>query len=296
MSRICPSCKSLLGYYDVYFCSSCGNPLPNELVKTDRKFTRAIKINREEKASVVSSIDWKKLKPLMSFFVITVFIGTLAFLGIKLMNSSTIFKAFLSTAPMVAVNTPAAAIPSSTANTISVETDFNDGDFDHDDLRVYVPGNVDLYVEGNDLDKFANSLVAADLALDSKFLTFYEKNKTQFKPSFIMFVKKLDNGYAYGFVVETSSPQPVVITNDLTISSSISDVSKGIEKSIKYNPIYAAAKSATPKAGQFFIVVTSKNGRAFLYNLIEQKIPVDLLRILNKFLDSKLDYAVVLKE
>lgn len=65
-------------------------------------------------------------------------------------------------------------------------------------------------------------------------------------------------------------------------------------KNLTLNPIYASAKLTLPKEGKLFILPITKNGRGFLFQLLDKKLTEEMSVIVNSFLDSKLDYAVVL--
>jgi hypothetical protein len=74
----------------------------------------------------------------------------------------------------------------------------------------------------------------------------------------------------------------------------VKDVVDGLGKNLALNPIYASAKLTLPKEGKLFILPITKNGRGFLFQLLDKKLTEEMSVIVNSFLDSKLDYAVVL--
>lgn len=294
MTRICPTCKSVLGHNDVYFCSNCGNPLPADLIKTIQKPSLTIKV--EAKPRSTFSFDWQKFNPLVILFLSFIITGGFLFIGYRLFRLNIFMNIFhIKNSQKNTVINSSASIVASTANVIRLPTDFAEGDFNQGNLNSYVPSDVDLLVEGNDISKFADSLLSSGLKIDEKFTSAYQQNKEKLKPSFVLFVKKTGGKYNYGLVIESNTFEPLIITNDTGISNEIPEVLKGMVKGIKLNPVFAAAKSATPSKGQFLIVVTNINGRAYLYNLLENNLPENLRQIIVKFLDSKLDYAVVIK-
>ena len=86
----------------------------------------------------------------------------------------------------------------------------------------------------------------------------------------------------------------VVLTTKTDMIEDLKEIGKGNEKSLVLNPVYASAKSILPKQGKLFILPLTKNGNGFLYQLLDKKVTDQMFSIINSFLDSKLDYAVVI--
>jgi hypothetical protein len=100
---------------------------------------------------------------------------------------------------------------------------------------------------------------------------------------------KLSMDYNISFVGDR-----VVLVTEKTALEEIEDVSKGLGKNLTLNPVYASAKITLPKEGKLFILPITKNGRGFMFQLLDKNLTEEMSAIVNSFLDSKLDYAVVL--
>ena len=63
MERNCPSCGVILGSYDKFFCSSCGNLLPKEqILREDKKVTQEVLVESMQKDSISTIKVEKKSK------------------------------------------------------------------------------------------------------------------------------------------------------------------------------------------------------------------------------------------
>jgi hypothetical protein len=193
---------------------------------------------------------------------------------------------------------------------IKPECSFLEGALFDAGLIKLVPFDVDLFFETSDPQKFMADITGSSIVSDTKFKKFAEDNKDNFTGPSGLFVIKRSDGYIYGFVTKLKAVTPAtetekdpntlsingftIATTDGTILNDVKDAGAEISKNLGQNPVYASAKSVLPKEGRLAIISITKNGNGFLYQLLDKKLTVEFLTIVNSFLDSKLDYAVVL--
>jgi len=318
MTRICPACKGTLGTYDNYFCSACGSQLPPELVRVDRFQRRIVKTQLEvtrfsKILEVVSSPKSKKIafRSAIAFAAIVfLYLGgkSVWFYGQKFWRQEN-----------KTIETKAGGVfkPGESAKKISpyaldAKISYLDGELGLDNIISYIPSDVDLYIEGYDISKFGDSLTGFNPNTSLDYKDLFEDIETKIDPHFAFFIKKFADEYSSGFIViPASGPiqlsktygnikivdlgKALVISEKEELTKEVGDVVKGNTKNLSLN-LYASAKPNVPSRAQFFILPTTRNGKAYLFKLLEEKLPDDLKLVLNKFLDSKLDYAVVIKE
>jgi hypothetical protein len=187
---------------------------------------------------------------------------------------------------------------------------FSEGVLFNSDLIKVIPFDTDLFFETSDPKKFMDEFLSSNIITDQKFIKFSNDNKDNFTgPSGLFIIKKSDI-YIYGFVsklktvpnmVELAKEYDVVLINDFIVLTTdkevladVEDAGNGISKNLGQNPTYASAKSVLIKDGHLAIIPITKLGNGFLYQLLDKKLSDEMSSIVNNFLDSKLDYAVVL--
>ncbi len=317
MVRICPFCRSKLGLYDRYFCTSCGNTLPAELTESKRYEKKVIE-HEDAKVFHGPKIDLKKIIYPLLLLVSTV---TLAFVWYSLLlppiigrtltytlqKNAEVLKTVEQGIPGKTVVTPAVI---TSQNVITPSCSFSSGSLIDPDLEKLVPYDVDLYMESDDPKAFLRGLIDSGIVSDSKFKAFYDAQKVNFLGPAGFFVTKYSSGYIYGiaFMLKDVSGKDklsgeynisfsgnyAVLVTDKSAMEEIKDVVDGLGKNLALNPIYASAKLTLPKEGKLFILPITKNGRGFLFQLLDKNLTGEMSVIVNSFLDSKLDYAVVL--
>jgi hypothetical protein len=316
MTRICPFCKSKLGLYDRYFCTSCGNTLPAELTESSSSQKKVVR--HEVKSSKKISVNLEKIANLLlvvfSALALILILYRLLFPVIieKKITLESLKKAESSKTADQSVSEKIIVNPVVVAsrNVISPNCSFLIGSLIDPNLGKLVPYEVDLYMESNDSRIFLKEIVDSEIVSDSKFKDFYDAQKSNFLGPMGFFVTKTSTNYIYGIVLmlkDVSNKDKIsekynisfvgsyaVLVTEKSAVEEIEGVVKGLEKNLVLNPVYASAKSALPKEGKLFILPITKNGKGFLYQLLDKKLTDEMSSIVNSFLDSKLDYAVVL--
>jgi hypothetical protein len=327
MTRICPFCKSKLGLYDRYFCTSCGNTLPVELAESSSSPKKVIR--HEVKNSSKLSINFEKTVKLLVVtlpafaLVLILYRFLLPIITEKkmILDSSGIKESTQSTGSKrveldktadrpVSERSVVNPVVVASRNVIILDTSLLTGNLIDPDLGKLIPYEVDLYMESNDSKTFLGEIINSEVVSDGKFKEFYEVQKSNFLGSAGFFVTKTSSDYIYGiaFMLKDISDKSTVseeynisfigsravLVSSKSSMKEIQEVGKGLEKNLVLNPIYASAKATVPNEGKLFILPITKNGEGFLYQLLEKKLTDDLSSIVNSFLDSKLDYAVVL--
>lgn len=333
MTRICPFCKSKLGMYDRYFCTSCGNSLPVELTESGSSEKKVIKhevpspkpspINLEKIRG--KKIPWEKVANysviVFSFLALTLVIYRFLLPNITLINkpkgsigtreSTDSKKVEEGITGKVSQTQPAPiTINAASKNVISPNCSFTQGSLMDQNLAKVVPYEVDLYIEAVDSYFFTKEILDSGIISDEKFTSFIKTYQNDFVGNLGFFVTKNSEKYSYGMVFMLKGEQDkekmkkdnnvvisgsvIILVTDASAIEEFGEVEKGLEKSLVLNPIYASAKSILPKEGKLFILPITLNGEGFLYQLLDKKLTDGMFSIVNTFLDSKLDYAVVL--
>lgn len=245
----------------------------------------------------------------LSFLLFTVFQKATPTLN---KNSSVIPSETVSVSTSSAV--PKKVEVQNTKYVIKPACSFLEGALFNADLIKLVPFDTDMFFETSDPQKFMAAVMGSSIVSETKFKKFAEDNKDNFTGASGLFIVKKADGYVYGFVTKLKTTGAAagsttgaekdsnvlsingftVVTTDSTILSEVEDAGAGISKNLGQNPVYASAKSVLPKEGKLAIISVTKNGNGFLYQLLDKKLTEEFLTIVNSFLDSKLDYAVVL--
>jgi len=334
MIRICPFCKAKLGLHDRYFCTSCGNNLPAELIESASHQNKIIKHESKNtpKLSIKPSITVRIPKPSRNFIekIGTVFLSagfsalialiTYTFLAPRIIykdsipyiqSGSTKQSGVMTTNKnvqnIVGQNKDVSATSQKVINPIC---SFSSGNILDPNLAKHIPYTADLYMESFDSKSFLKDIIDSDIVSDTKFVNFYNTQKENFMGTLGFFVIKNPTDYTYGIVLSLKDSSNkteieknnniiffdnyIVMTTKIEIIEDLMEVSKGTEKSLVLNPVYASAKSVLPKEGKLLILPLTRNGNGFLYQLLDKKLTDQMFSIINNFLDSKLDYAVVL--
>lgn len=187
--RTCPNCNEKLGEYDYYFCSACGEQLPEELALKPKSIR--IKTYKLEDAvkKAIPFVNVEKLKnpKLLISTALVIFIGIVLF-GIYSTGVTELFF-IQKSRDVTTVEIPQKQVD--TSNVITSETDFATGDFSKSDLASYFPAETLLYFEAFDLENF------------SKYYTENENLSELFSRSDILF----ENNFAGGYLVLEAQDQ-----------------------------------------------------------------------------------------
>jgi hypothetical protein len=321
MTRICPFCKAKLGLHDRYFCTSCGNNLPAELVESSSQQHKIVKHQVKDSRKPLVNIHVPKPSKKIAEKIGTVFLSAgssalIALITYTLLAPRIVYK---NNIPYIKENQEKNSnVITNQNNTvtpvnqkvINPSCNYLTGKITDANLTNLVPYTADLYMEAYDSISFLKEIVDSGIVDDVKFTSFYNSQKENLTGPLGFFVSKNPSDYTYGIVfllndtakkTELESSYNIVFTDNYAVLTTKTDViedlkeiGKGTEKSLTQNPVYASAKSILPKEGKLVIIPITKNGNGFLYQILDKKLTDQFYTIINSFLDSRLDYAVVL--
>jgi len=316
MVRTCPFCKSHLSLSDKFFCSECGEALPQDLVVHNNPKSKTLEfvssiVPKKTIAGVNRTSTYKKNKiKVLLLIVVTLLIPVLAlFLFEK--TAVMINKMVMPSNAQSIVTSSKETVGEQNNNfVIHPKCSFSEGILLNTDLVKLIPFNADFYLESQDSVGLFKELIDSEIITEPKFVSFYDEYKNSLSNSLGFFVMKKPSEYVYGIVSKAQNlnisqeemakysaskvGEFVVLTTDSTVMSDVKDASVGTAKNFSLNPTYASAKLLLPKKGKLVILPASKVGKGYLFQLLDNNPSSNILLIVNEFLDSKLDYAVVL--
>jgi hypothetical protein len=307
MIRICPNCKAKLGSFDNYFCSECGNALPQELVLVNVRFKQTIEIEQEPGKTDILLKSFKE--SLTKVFTVANMGETL--LAITLLAAVgyptyTLMQRMINTLNTSPVIVPVSKVEQSTSSSLAIKSTYKVGSF-NPTFANYVPYDADTYVEIADFRGFAEDYALYDKAY-AQLVADLEKS---ISPSFGAFLKNgawtcilLPNDRDFDVSVINLSNYPwlkakvvtnaLVITTDETVLKDVEDSKGGITKNLSLNSKFVTGRSKLSSQGKIMIVNLTSKGMAQLESLRDKNIPVNFKTLLNTFINSKVDSTVVL--
>lgn len=306
--RFCPNCKTELGSYDFYFCSSCGATLPPEVTVADTSPKKIVTVEPEMPAHkllakslgssmvrVLHIINAKKLASIFGMFLLVIagIIYWYAVDGDKIITIS----------PM----STRAVVPESTVSAPILQA--SSGSFGDASLAVYAPENIDLYFESYDLDALATDFVQ----YDTGYMDFVKQLKGKMVSRFGVFIK-LDPTPTYGLVMQAKDTsfnvallnltkfsslqlkqvgKYVVISTDASLMAEVVSAINGTRKNFSMNSKYILMQNNYPLTGKTLIVTPTVKGAAYLETLDLSKFPYDLKRAIQIFVTSKKESVII---
>lgn len=312
MERVCPECKYNLGSNDINFCSNCSKELPESLVIPSKNHRREILFEQENKEKI--SIIKLLAEPIRNFLHIInikqllVIFGALTVLGVPGYFLYTRLNYGEPLQLSVQPKDPNYVNPN---NVVSVETEYITHIFGADKITKYVPYDVDYYFEAHDLKAFASQLVSLD--------PFYEEYISELQEyttdHFAFFVQELNDERYFTFILFPDDAvlggelpdlpdyewltvarvgAALVLTTRPEVVQEVTDVYKGMSKSVDQNAVFASAKSTSPKSGKVFMVTFTDAGRDYLKSYSNPNISEDMKKVLEKYKGQNSNNLVVL--
>ena len=317
MSRICPKCKVKLGGYDRFFCTSCGEPLPTDLVNRDWIFSRIANFatSSKEKSESKSKFNFNSVVDRLKIFVnvksivaaiFSVFftVGFSYFIQYKLDKN-------LFNGQDVANKITGAPVEYS-KNVVEVPLNWEVNTFGIDSIMEFVPFDSDIVIEGNDLTKFGAAYSEID-PVYKNLATFINGRAEQ---HFVFFAKDINGEYAWSLIYFPLKPDfsisgdlvtkytwlkfwkndPIaLVTTQESILSEVSDTKGKTVKNFTQRPIYASTHATSPKNGKLFIYLTNQKAKDYFLTLKTlQKLPKDLQMVVESVGKTNSDYSIIL--
>ena len=303
----------------VYFCTSCGNVLPESLQLRNLSFRKSItlvfgKKKKERKSS--KELISKVLKDIPTLYLL---LGVLSFLLIIIgfvflvrYSNSRISEMVENRSNVVTQeSTPNKVLkPSSDSNLKdekskgSSETNLNIkiGDFGQNDIYDYVPYDADFYVEVND----TSTLSSYFGFIGGEFFTLIEGIKNNLSQSYGAFF--VDNGAYRDWAIilfpvdkniDLSSysklnvklvDKALVISNEPGLVTEVINSKSGVAKSLSLNPLFINMKSDIPKNGKLLLLSLTDGGKSVVTDIVRDTSSDELKSIVKEFESTKSNY------
>lgn len=162
MVRICPNCKENLGSFDHYFCTSCGFILPIDIQQPDAKSVRIADFAREPKKLHELNPTFKAITqniPELLNKKLFIMVGSALVLMLVFIGSFSRIQSILSlknqeVAPTKSAMNATPPVMSDLFAVTELNLDLVAGNFATSLYPQYLPFNVEIVIEGYDLDTF----------------------------------------------------------------------------------------------------------------------------------------------
>jgi hypothetical protein len=315
MKRICPFCKSVLHKNSSFFCSSCGNVLPDELQLKKVSLRNVREMNEAESRLVSLSKSFKGIGKNIFDMVDTKILAIGISLGILIAVCFYLLVRFtLPTFTNLDIDKitngdekEESIVVSTTkpSNIISLETGIKSGIFGQNKVTEFVPYDVDLYMEFNDFSTFepyfnflGGELFTLSESIKDKVNPFYsaflvtrDGNKYW---TFIIFPLEgdLNAGSYSGLTTDNIENFTVISTNEVVIEE-VKATKLGTQKSLALNPSFVLIKNTLPVEGKILITTFNDSGKLELENILAKTTSDDIKLIINKFKELKSNFIVI---
>ncbi|MFC1700036.1 hypothetical protein ACFLZ4_00120 [Patescibacteria group bacterium] len=299
MVRTCPSCKSKLDASSSYFCSFCGQKLPEEL-KSSPKSVRNTRVFLSKKKpsdiiSVFTDFRFKKTLIGLGLVFIAVFAAFVFFKNFRSSDEDKTTQQLSSGKGKISYK-----------NTKEGDLDMITANFNQYDARNYTPYDVDFYFEFSDFSKFSDYFGF----LGSNYFTLSENLSGKVSSFFSVFVSIGEEGYIWNFIffpaegyggvsgeyedlyIESVEGAIVVSTSESVINS-VRSAKTGISKNLSLHPSYVSIKNNLPPEGKVFMISLTDKGKNYVLGLKNSDVPTKFSNLIQSLEDIRSNYLVI---
>ncbi len=313
MKRICPFCKSVLHKNSSFFCTSCGNVLPDELQLKEMSLKNVREVGEEESKLAFFSKHFKNFSKNALSIVNTKILVFGVSLGIVISVCFYLFVKFtlptftnLNIEEIVNNGNKEGVIvsPTKPTNVVSLESSIKSGIFGQSKVSEYVPHDIDLYMEFTDFNSFEPYFNF----MGGEIFTLSENIKDKVKPFYSVFELTRDGNKYWGFIffplkedldvgnyssltAEKIGTSITVSTNKLVLEE-VKNAKLGTQKSLALNSAYVLTKNNLPVEGKVFIMSFNDNGKLEIGNILAKTTSNELKLVINKFKELNSSYIV----
>ncbi|OGC57487.1 hypothetical protein A3H26_01320 [candidate division WWE3 bacterium RIFCSPLOWO2_12_FULL_36_10] len=308
MSRICPTCNTILGSYDNYFCSNCGSTLPQEIAVSSPNLRARVYapsyLTGKNKFSF-DFIHFPSFKKSIAFvFVVCAFLavsfGFIKFYPalMKIVSSKDHLKK------------PSLDSDLGKQKALDLDIQLKSSTFGSDKIAEYIPENVVLYLETDDLKKLIeiyaggsglNKELINNVAplLGDHFAFFVTKDKGEFDWNFIFAprdaqesnkrLKDINERYWNFGIVEGK----LVMTSNKKVIEDVRLAKNKISLNMSLNSSYVKEKQKLLPKGQVLIILFSNDGVNALEKIKGFKVNAGLINTIDRILKTGLKSLVI---
>lgn len=309
--RSCPKCHETLGDHDGYFCSSCGEKLPKDLVRTN-KVVRIRTYSPSEPAVTQGPATAQLLARLKdkTFWMIFGLVLFIFVVFVSIANTGIVELAVskLSLGPefeKLSLSLPKSE-PSSSIVNLSISV--GEGVFGENDFTQSIPAEADFYFEGTNLSQFLSLNL-----FDKKDEDFSPKAKILLEPQFAGFSYSVgdENRWGFLFIPKDAAiaqdvfgngwggywkiaflPDYMILANNEDVFDVVKSVYGGLNLSLAQNPDYVKEKKGLLSYGQLQVYFMSAKGK----NIVRGSMggfTQETIGMINKVLSSSHDSLVI---
>jgi hypothetical protein len=328
MIRTCPACQQDLGNYDNYFCSSCGTVLPPELIRPNDRKRRIVKEETDAKSKMDVSHKFKQAIQVanlknkliaLSVFILAlgVFFASVRFAGELRKQFGGIFNKtaipvnnVTATKTVTSVSAPVQNVTSANPCLLKMKTSLSENSSLINSISSYIPGTVDLLVEGHEIQSLPQELVRFNPKTQAQFAQYLEINSQNLGNNYVFFMQNIDNVQKWGVLLDVKKEpysekgnfllletdiieDKVVVANDQSVIQDVWDSTKGTILSFNKTAYFATKKQYLSGNNALTILPVTKAGATFISELARDTSSADLPTIFDRIVDYKLDCAVV---
>lgn len=295
--RNCPNCNEILGEYDYFFCSACGEKLPEELVRKPHSIRiKTYKLEKSTKKATLPIVKKIKDKKFIYSFLLLTFIGVVL-AGIYSTGITDLIMVQFSDGGQNVV------IPEEVVeNTNIVKTDENvvlkKGDFSKTDLATYFPSETDFYFEAFDISNFSSyfSNIEGLSELFTRSQVLFESNFAGgylVDPNSWVFVFGLKDETLVEKILEDLEnenwelylfDEVLVMAQKEDLVDEIKDVEEKISPSLALNSSYVKKIQKLPSEGAVKVVFMNENIKSSFsqyYEVLNEDISPLLRKVVN---------------
>lgn len=305
--RFCPKCKTKLNNYNNYFCSSCGQKLPENLVEVSSAVrVKTYPLHADGFRKRLSRLALPKICVNKRQIFILVLLLLLISGGIfiyKFNFLGNVFSFFKIKVPGVVEE------PSSSNPIVDVGAGLASGSFENNFFSEYVPKDALFYFEGKDLAGFIDQYVIdanfdegmrgkAKLLLEPQFAFFAVDDREETLWVFLFIPK--DTEVLKSVLKDTVHPKwkfeiiegRLVMANLDKAFKVVKDAKNKVTLNLSLNAVFVKYLLELPKEGQALVMVF-EGGSAALGKIANFNINESLARSISVVLNCGLDHLVI---
>jgi len=312
VKRTCPVCKSELNLNDIFFCSSCGNVLPDnlqlkklsmrnvkEVEAPDAKVVVVVKSIKKVSKSLVDKSNLRNVSVVAGIFIL---LCAALYLAVRLTfpNVSKLTK-------NIEIIKPKVTQPKGTSktykNTLVMDLTLKNGSLGQKGVYDYVPFDVDFYSEFNGFESLKTyfGFVSKDLVTlvdnlsdKSPFYAVFSMSKNKIRGwVLLIFSTNTVNNEDYKSLAVRKIGGALVISDNAQLVDEVKASKDGSAKSLALNPFFISMRFLLPTEGKAFIFTPIEGSKAVLQELLGKTSSDELKSIIETFKSNGSNYLVI---
>jgi len=316
MVRVCPKCNIKLGSNDYYFCSTCGEPLPENLSKPNDSVKQIIEFRLDQKVHKELFANFKPVFQKVSETLNLKGMAAAFFIGIIIVGIFLIAMFYLDRSSPDSNDGRSDDKATSPAiikkATVDLDNVFKTHLFGADKIIEYIPSDVEVYIEAHDLPSFLDFFKVINPDYDS----FSDQLKELAGEHFSIFITEKEGEFNWTIVtlnkavllenageevkleelewltIEEFEDVRIISTTTESVQN-VKEAKQGTCKNLALNPAYVAAKQSLPKSGQVFVMTFSEKGKTFIKALNNFDLPEEIKVMVDSYTNTNKDFVVI---